>query len=309
LRGIGCALFIEPAGGVAPSDEAAITFEPDGSILLHEVAVASGQGHETVFPELVGHALQIDPERITLRAGRNDGPALKGAGAFGSRSMMAQGSVSVEAAGMVIKKGRALASEVLEAAEADIAYANGVYSIAGTDRSVGLSELAQRHPGALDSKAELPSPRAFPSGAHVAEVEVDPETGMTELVRYVSIDDCGVVLNRTLLEGQIWGGLLQGLGQVFGEICLYDEDGQMLSGSFMDYVMPHADLVRRVTIQTVMVPSPNNQLGVKGVGEAGTVGSLPTTMNAILDALRPRGVTHLDMPASAQRVWQALQSV
>ena len=308
LRGIGCALFIEPAGGVAPSDEAAITFEPDGSILLHEVAVASGQGHETVLPEIVGRALQIDPERITLRAGRSDGPALKGAGAFGSRSMMAQGSVSAEAAGMVIKKGRALASEVLEAAEADIAYADGLYSIAGTDRSVGLAELAQRHPGALDSKAELPSPRAFPSGAHVAEVEVDPETGMTELIRYVSIDDCGVVLNRTLLEGQIWGGLLQGLGQVFGEICLYDEDGQMLSGSFMDYAMPHADLVRRVTIQTVLVPSPNNQLGVKGVGEAGTVGSLPTTMNAILDALRPRGVTHLDMPASAQRVWSALQA-
>ena len=307
LRGIGCALFIEPAGGVVPSDEAAITFNADGSIVLHEVAIASGQGHETVLPEIVGRALQIDPERITLRAGRNDGPVLKGGGAFGSRSMMAQGSVSAEVAGVVKQKGLALASEVLEAAEADITYADGVYSIAGTDRFVGLAELAQRHPGALDSKAELPSPRAFPSGAHVAEVEVDPETGMTELVRYVSIDDCGAVLNRTLLEGQIWGGLLQGLGQVFGEICVYGEDGQMLSGRFMDYVMPHADLVRRVTIQTVLVPSPSNQLGVKGVGEAGTVGSLPTTMNAILDALRPRGVSHLDMPASAQRVWLALE--
>ena len=307
LRGIGCALFIEPAGGVAPTDEAAITFEPDGSILLHEVAIASGQGHETVLPEIVGRALQIAPERITLRAGRQDGPALKGGGAFGSRSMMSQGSVSAEAAGMVIKKGLALASEALEAAEADLAYADGAYRIAGTDRTVSLAELAQRNPGALDSMAELPSPRAFPSGAHVAEVEVDPETGMTELVRYVSIDDCGAVMNQTLLEGQIWGGLLQGLGQVFGEICVYGEDGQMLSGSFMDYVMPHADLVRRVTIQLMLVPSPTNQLGVKGVGEAGTVGSLPTTMNAILDALAHRGVTHLDMPASAQRVWQALQ--
>jgi carbon-monoxide dehydrogenase large subunit len=308
LRGIGCAVFIEPSGGVVPSDEAAITFAPDGSIFLHEVAVASGQGHETVFPEILGRALQIDPSHITLRAGRQDGPVLKGGGAFGSRSMMSQGSVSVAAAEIVVRKGLALASEALEAAEADIAYANGAYTVAGTDRAIGLLELAQRHPGALDSRAELPSPRAFPSGAHVAEVEVDPETGMTELVRYVSIDDCGVVLNLTLLEGQIWGGLLQGLGQVFGEQCVYGEDGQMLSGSFMDYVMPHADLVKRVTIRTVLVPSPTNRLGAKGVGEAGTVGALPTAMNAILDALRPRGVTHLDMPASARNVWQALQT-
>ena len=307
LRGIGCALFIEPAGGVAQSDEALLTFEPDGSLLLHEAAIASGQGHETVLPEIVGRALGIDPERITLRAGRADGPALKGAGAFGSRSMMSMGSVSAEAAGIVISKGMALASVALEASEADIEYADGAYRIAGTDRTVELAELARRHPGELDSKAELPAPRAFPSGAHVAEVEVDPDTGLTELVRYVSIDDCGAVMNHMLLEGQIWGGLLQGLGQVFGETCLYDENGQMLSGSFMDYAMPRADLVKRVTIQTVLVPSPSNQLGVKGVGEAGTVGSLPTAMNAILDALRPQGVRHLDMPASAQRVWQALQ--
>jgi len=218
------------------------------------------------------------------------------------------GSVSVEAAKVVLKKGLALAAEALEAAEADISYTDGLYRITGTDRAIELAVLAQRNPGALDSKAELPAPKAFPSGAHVAEVEIDPETGITELVRYVSIDDCGAVVNQTLLEGQIWGGLLQGLGQVFGEICVYDEDGQMLSGSFMDYAMPHADLARRVTIQMLLVPSPGNQLGVKGVGEAGTVGSLPTAMNAIMDALRPRGVAHLDMPASAQRVWQALRS-
>ena len=307
LRGIGCAVFIEPAGGVSPTDEVLITFEPDGGILVHEVAIASGQGHETVLPELVGRVLQIDPERITVHGGRQSSPTLKGGGSFGSRSMMSQGSVSVEAAGMVLRKGLALAADALEASEADIAYASGTYRIAGTDRAITLADLALRNPGALDSKAELPAPKAFPSGAHVAEVEVDPETGMTELLRYVSIDDCGAVVNQTLLEGQIWGGLLQGLGQVFGEICVYGDDGQMMSGSFMDYVMPHADLVKRVTIQLLLVPSPSNQLGVKGVGEAGTVGSLPTTMNAILDALRPAGVTQLDMPASAQRVWQALQ--
>ncbi len=264
LRGIGCAVFIEPAGGVSMLDEAVLTFEPDGGILLHEVAISSGQGHETVLPEIVGRVLQIDPARITLSAGRADGPAQKGAGAFGSRSMMAQGSLSAELAHMVVRKGLTLASDALEAAEADITYGEGAYRIAGTDRMIGLAELAQRNPGALDSRAELAAPRAFPSGAHVAEVEVDPDTGMVELLRYVSIDDCGVVLNQTLLEGQIWGGLLQGLGQVFGELCVYDDDGQMLSGSFMDYAMPHADLAKQVTIQTVLVPSPGNQLGVKG---------------------------------------------
>ena len=307
LRGIGCAVFVEPAGGVAPSDEALLTFEADGRILFHEVAVASGQGHETVLPELVARVLQLDPERITLNAGRSDGTALKGGGAFGSRSMMSMGSVGVEAAGMVLRKGLALASKALDTAETELSYANGAYGVTGTNRFVTLAELAMRHPGALDSRAELPSPKAFPSGAHVAEVEVDPETGMTELVRYVSIDDCGAVVNLTLLEGQIWGGLLQGLGQVFGEYCVYTDDGQLLTGSFMDYTMPHADLVKHVTIKLVLIPSPSNQLGVKGVGEAGTVGSLPTAMNAILDALRSSGVTHLDMPASAHRVWRALQ--
>jgi aerobic carbon-monoxide dehydrogenase large subunit len=307
LRGIGCAVFIEPSGGVSPTDEALITFETDGTISLHEVAIASGQGRETVFPELVGRALSIDPSLITLRPGRADSPPLKGGGAFGSRSTISMGSASVEAARMVIKKGLALAAEALEAAEADIVYEAGTYRIAGTDRSIGLLELAHRYPGALDSKSELPAPMAFPSGAHVAEVEVDPETGTIELVRYVSIDDCGVIVNPTLFEGQIWGGLLQGLGEVFGEACVYSDEGQMLSGSFMDYPMPHAELAERVVIQAVLVPSPTNQLCAKGVGEAGTVGALPTAMNAILDALRPAGVTHVEMPASPQRVWAALQ--
>lgn len=308
LRGIGCAVFIEPAGGVSPTDEAAITFEPDGSILLHEVAVASGQGHETVLPELAARILEVEPERITLCAGRMDGPALKGGGAFGSRTMMAMGNVTVAAARAVLEKGRDLAAEALEAHPGDIAYAGGAFRIVGTDRAIELSALARANPGALDSRAELPAPKAFPSGAHVAEVEVDPDTGATDLVRYVSVDDCGAVVNQTLLEGQIWGGLLQGLGQVFGEVCRYDEAGQMLSASFMDYAMPHADLLPHVMIELVPVPSPGNALGVKGVGEAGTVGSLPTAMNAILDALRPRGVRRLEMPASAARMWEALQA-
>ena len=307
LRGIGLALFIEPAGGVAPADEGAITFEPDGTVLLHEVAVASGQGHETVLPELAADVLGIDPARIVLRAGRADGPALKGGGAFGSRSMMSQGSVLQAAASAAIEKGKTLAADALEVAIADLEYADGAYRIVGTDRTVALLDLAARHPGALDSTAELPAPRAFPSGAHVAEVEVDPETGETDLLHYISVDDCGVVVNETLAEGQIWGGLWQGLGQVFGETCQYDDHGQLLSGSFMDYAMPHAEeLAQRVTIRFVLTPSPSNRLGAKGIGEAGTVGSLPTAVNAVMDALRPAGVEALDMPLTAQRVWQVL---
>jgi carbon-monoxide dehydrogenase large subunit len=188
---------------------------------------------------------------------------------------------------------------------ADIEFADGVYRIAGTDRVIELMTLAGG--GALDTIAGLAATRAFPSGAHVAEVEIDPETGVTEVVRYTAVDDCGVVMNATLLEGQILGGMFQGLGQVLGEVCVYDVDGQLVTGSFMDYAMPRADMLTRFSIGDCCVPSPNNPLGVKGAGEAGTTGALPAAMNAVLDALRPAGVTELDMPASAQRVWAALK--
>jgi carbon-monoxide dehydrogenase large subunit len=312
LRGIGCALFVEPAGGVVPRDEVAITFGPNATIDLHCVTGSSGQGHETVLPEIVARVLQIDPEQVTLRAGDPEGPALVGGGAFASRSMLSVGAASALAAETVVRKGLALAAEALEAASADIAFADGCYRIAGTDRAIRLLELARRHAGpeanALDTRSELPASRAFPSGAHVAEVEVDPQTGMVELLRYVAVDDCGVVLNHVLVEGQIAGGIMQGLGQVFGELCVYDEaSGQLLTGSFMDYAMPRADLLRDVIIRDASVPSPNNPLGVKGAGEAGTTGALPAAMNAVLDALRIAGVEHLDMPASAHRVWQVLR--
>jgi carbon-monoxide dehydrogenase large subunit len=310
LRGIGCAVFVEPAGGVVPKDEIAITFEPEGGITIHTVVQSSGQGHETVFPEIVARILQLDPAQITLSAGDPLGPKLVGGGAFASRSMMSHGGASVLAAREVVEKGLALASEWLEAAAVDIAFADGAYRIVGTDRVVTLLDLARAGDGGaspLDTTSSLPAGRAYPSGAHVAEVEIDPETGMVEVQNYVAVDDCGVVLNHTLLEGQILGGMLQGLGQVLGELCVYDSDGQIQTASFMDYAMPHADMLKRFTLADLPVSSPNNPLGVKGAGEAGTTGALPTAMNAILDALRPAGVTHLDMPASAQRVWQALQ--
>ncbi|RYY11558.1 MAG: hypothetical protein EON55_14045 [Alphaproteobacteria bacterium] len=167
--------------------------------------------------------------------------------------------------------------------------------------------MAGLHPTGLDTIEGLPASRAYPSGAHVVEVEIDPQTGTVGLQNYTAVDDCGVVLNHTLMEGQILGGMMQGLGQVMGEICVYEADsGQVLNGSFMDYTMPRATLLPHFSMQELSVPSPNNPLGVKGVGEAGTTGSLASAMNAILDALAPLGVEHLDMPASPDRVWKAI---
>ncbi len=314
LRGIGCALFVEPSGGVVPRDEIALAFTPEGDVVIHSVIGPSGQGHETVMPEIVARVFELPPDRVTLRTGDPEGPPLFGGGAFASRTMLSHGAAGLVAAREVVRKGHELAADALEAAPGDIEFAAGEYRIVGTDRAVALLELARRHaagpgPNPLDTQAELPATRAFPSGAHVAEVEVNPDTGEVSLLRYVAVDDCGVVLNHTLLEGQILGGMMQGLGQVFGELCRYDEEsGQLLTGSFMDYAMPHADLLQDVVLRDLCVPSPNNPLGVKGAGEAGTTGALPTAMNAVLDAVRPLGVRHLDMPASPARVWAALQA-
>ncbi len=307
LRGIGCAVFVEPSGGVVPKDEVAITFEPDGGLVLHTVVTSNGQGHETLYPEIVARVLGIDPARVRLSAGDPEGPVLVGGGAFASRSMMSHGAASLVAAREVLEKAGALAVETLEAAAADIEYASGTFRIAGTDRIVTLADLASG--GALDTTTGLAAARAFPSGAHVAEVEVDPETGEIHVVRYTAVDDCGVVISPVLLEGQILGGMFQGLGQVLGEHCVYDTDAQILSGTFMDYFMPRSDMLTRFSIGDCCVPSPTNPLGVKGAGEAGTTGALPAAMNAILDALRPAGVTALDMPASPPRVWRALAGV
>jgi carbon-monoxide dehydrogenase large subunit len=307
LRGIGCAMFVEPSGGVVPKDEVAITFDPDGGVVLHTVVTSNGQGHETVYPEIVARVFGIDPSRVRLSAGDPEGPVLVGGGAFGSRSMMSHGAASLLAAREVVEKGRVLASDRLEAAVADIEFADGAYRIAGTDRVVALTALAAG--GALDTTTGLAASRAFPSGAHVAEVEIDPETGMTEVVRYTAVDDCGVVIHPVLLEAQILGGMFQGLGQVLGEVCVYDADGQLATGTFMDYMMPRADMLTRFSIGDSCVPSPNNPLGVKGAGEAGTTGALPAAMNAVLDALRVVGVTEMDMPVSPARVWAALNEV
>ena len=310
LRGIGCAIFIEPSGGgSAPKEEVALKFGDSGNASIYALAGPSGQGHETVFPDIVAQVLGMSADKIELRASDPDGPPLAGNGTISSRSMVSHGGAMVFAAREVIRKGMDLAAKDLEVAPQDIEFHQGTYRVKGTDLKVTLEALALKHKSALDSMGEIPAPRAYPGGAHVAEVEIDPETGEMDILRYTAADDCGRVLNHTLLEGQIHGGIMQGIGQVVGEHCQYDAaSGQLLTGSFMDYTMPRIGLVRDVRLYDHSVPSPSNPLGVKGAGEAGTTGAVPTLANAVLDALRPLGIDRLDFPYTPARVWEAIQS-
>ncbi|HTQ76039.1 MAG TPA: xanthine dehydrogenase family protein molybdopterin-binding subunit [Burkholderiales bacterium] len=310
LRGIGCAVFVEPAGaGAAPKEEAMIKFGESGNALLYSMAGPSGQGHETVYPEVVGEALGMDPEKITLRASDPDGPMLVGEGTIGSRSMMAHGGSLLVAAREVVKKGTALAAKDLEVAPTDLEFRQGRFRVKGTDISVGIEDLARKHPGQLDSSGEIPLPRSFPTGAHVAEVEVDPETGVVRILRYTAVDDCGRVINPILLDGQLHGGIAQGIGQAMGEHAIYDKaSGQLLTGTFMDYEMPRADGMPDIRLYDRSIPSPGNPLGVKGAGEAGTTGAVPAVANAVVDALRHLGIDTLDFPYTPDRVWHAIHA-
>lgn len=312
LRGMACAMFIEPAGAsVAPKEEAFIKFGDSGNALLYALAGPSGQGHETVFPEIVAELLGLDAENISLRASDPAGPPLVGAGTIGSRSMMSHGGAMALAAREVIRKGMDLAANELEVAATDIEFERGRYRVKGTDVAVKLETLVRKYAGAsphpLDSMGALATPRSFPGGAHVAEVEIDPETGVTTILRYTAVDDCGRILNHVLLEGQLHGGIIQGMGQVLGEHCIYDAAGQLLTGSFLDYIMPRAGIAPDIRLYDHSVPSPGNPLGVKGAGEAGTTGALPALALAVLDALRPLGVDHLDLPYTPARVWKAIR--
>jgi carbon-monoxide dehydrogenase large subunit len=309
LRGIGCAVFIEPSGGgQMPKDEAAIKFSDAGAATLYSLSGPGGQGHETVYPEIVAEILGLSSEKIVLKASDPLGPALSGGGTVGSRSTQSHGAALAVTAHEVVRKGLELAAKELEVAPADIEFAGGRYRVKGTDLSVAFEEIARRHGAALDSLGGVPPAVTFPGGAHVAEVEVDPDTGEVEVLRYVAVDDCGRVINHVLLEGQLHGGILQGIGQALAEHCIYDRaSGQLLTGSFMDYAMPRAHMLREVRTFDKSVPTPRNPLGVKGVGEAGVVGAIPTVANAVIDALRPLGIHHLDFPFSPARVWQAMQ--
>ena len=308
LRGIGLAMFVEPSGaGAAPEEQAAIKFGASGDATLYVLAGPSGQGHETMFAGIVAEVFGIDEERIHVRNSDPAAPALMGGGTVGSRSMMSHGGALFATAQLVVRKGLALAARDLEVAVADIEFVAGEYRVKGTDLRIRFADLARKHGKALDTQGAIPTPVAYPGGAHVAEVEVDPQTGVVEVVAYVAVDDCGRVLNHTLVEGQIHGGIVQGLGQALVEHCVYDAGGQLLTGSFMDYAMPRADLLPAVQLYDHSVPSPSNPLGVKGAGEAGTTGAVPAVANAVIDALRPLGIHHLDFPFSPARVWQAIE--
>jgi carbon-monoxide dehydrogenase large subunit len=310
LRGIGLALFLEPSGGVG-KEQAEIRVQSDGRLALYSNAGPSGQGHETVFPQIVADVLGIPAEKIELRYNDVAAPKLAGTGSFGSRSLISHGRALQAAAKEIVEKGRKLAAEDFEVAPGDVVFEGGHYKVAGTDLIMSLQALIERpgsepaHP--LDSNVAVDLATAFPSGAHVAEVEIDVDTGALDVISYIAADDCGTIFNHKLVEGQLHGGLMQGLGQVVGEHIAYDRDsGQLLSGTFMDYFMPKADNAPPITLIDCGVPSPANPLGAKGAGEAGATGVVPTLANAVLDALKAAGVRQLDMPYTSDRLWRAI---
>jgi aerobic carbon-monoxide dehydrogenase large subunit len=311
LRGRGIATYIEMTapGGFAPHDQAHITWESDGSVTLRTASHNHGQGHETTFAQIVSRVLGIAVERIRLRTSEPD-HVLTANPTGGSRTLHGLGSAMHWAAQEIVKNGMALAAEHLESAVQDIEFERGAYRIKGTDRGVRIDALAKQYPGKLDLDFQgRPKVGAtFPNGCHVAEVEIDPETGECEIVSYVACDDVGSIINHQIVEGQMQGGITQGAGHIFLEQGVYDESGQLLTGSFMDYAMPRAGLVGGLEVTDHAVPTATNPLGAKGVGEGGVTGSMPALMNAVIDALRQAGVQHFDMPASPRRLWQALQS-
>ena len=321
LRGIGIANPIEKAAG--PGQEfAEIRFHPSGNATLLMGSKNQGQGHETVFKQVLNERLGLDPADIQYIDGDTDRVAF-GIGTNGSRSTVIGGSALWMAADKIIAKARRIAAHVLEAAEADIEFAvgadGGAFTVAGTDRRIALTEVAKasfRAPGLppglegglYETGTFAPTDFTYPNGAHVCEVEIDAETGALGIVNYVVVDDVGTVVNPIGLKGQIHGGVAQGLGQALMEQVVYDrESGQNLTGSFMDYCMPRADTVPYMSVTSNPVPTARNPLGAKGAGEAGTVGALPAIVNAVVDALAPLGVKGLDMPATSERVWQAMR--
>jgi len=303
LRGRGMSTYIEATGaGFAPQDQIEMKWGADGSLTMFAPTHNHGQGHETTYAQLVSGVLGIPMEKIRLRTAGPDF-YITGNATGGSRSLLAVGGVIFLGAQELVKKGMALAAEALEAAQADIEFAAGEYRIKGTDRKISIQELAAREPGKLDLAYSNKFGACFPNGCHIAEVEITPETGEAQVVSYVACDDAGNIINHQIVEGQVQGGLAQGAGQVFDEIAVYDEAGQLLTGSFMDYAMPRPGGVGGLQLLEHPVPTKLNPLGAKGVGEAGVTGSLPALMNAVVDALGQ----HFEMPATPRRLWEALQ--
>ncbi len=316
-RGIGLAYYLEATGG-ADSERAEIRFADDGFVDVYVGTQSTGQGHETAYVQLTADRLGIDGEKIRIRQGDTD-TIPTGGGTGGARSLYSEGQAIVLTAGTVIERGRRAASEALEAAMADIVFDAGKFSIIGTDRGIDILTLAldQRKKAnagqdvtTLDA-AEVAKIEAhtFPNGCHIAEVEIDPETGHIHVARYSVTDDVGRAVNPMIVAGQVHGGVAQGIGQAMMERTAYDpSSGQLLSGSLMDYQLPRAMDLPDIEVELIEVPCDTNSLGVKGAGEAGAVGSPPALMNAVLDALWDTGVTQLDMPVTPEIVWQAIET-
>ena len=317
LRGIGMASFLESSGaGGAPRDEVYARFDASGDLHLYAVSQSGGQGHETTFVNLLTAELGTSGDRVHFHEGDPD-LKLVGNGTGGSRSLYGAGSAFKLLGPKIIETAKPHAAAALGAELPAVHYAGGAFHAAG--RSIGLFELAQRLAATaaaaqaaahrMDCAADCLFGVTYPNGCHIAEVEIDADTGTVDVLAYTTVDDIGNVIDRASVEGQVHGGVMQGVGQVLGEQAIHDHDtGQLLSGSFMDYPMPRADWMRGIRCGEHPVPTKTNALGAKGVGESGTSGALPATMNAILGALRPAGVTELDMPATPDRVWRALRA-
>jgi len=317
LRGIGMCCFLEVAGGIL-NEKADLRFE-DGKATIRLGVQAMGQGHLSTLPRIVAKQLGIKVSDVKLIEGDSD-EVPDGTPSVASRSLMMAGSASAIACDTAIEKGRRIASQMFEVAASDIEFANGVYKVAGTDLNVPILELAQKArsvanlpddlENGLDSMGDFTSPQmSFPNGCHVCEVEIDPTTGRVEVVGYVAVDDVGNIIHEVIVDGQTHGGIAQGLGQVLGEHVVYGSDGQLVNASFMDYAMPRATDIPYLKTAHHSVPCVTNPLGAKGAGESGVAGSLPSAANAIIDALSVAGIDHLDIPASPERLWQALSAV
>ncbi|MFM9968033.1 MAG: xanthine dehydrogenase family protein molybdopterin-binding subunit [Burkholderiales bacterium] len=319
ILGVGLGLLVEPAAG-RDYEHVEVRFDPSGNATLICGSMDHGQGHGTTFKQVLSDRLGLDSDNIRYVFGDTD-VVTQGVGTFGSRSAVLAGSSVVMAADRIIEKGKKIAAHLLEAADADIVFAKGKFTVGGTDRSVGLMEVAKKSfnqdsmPKGLEaglySRADYGGDTAtFPNGTHICEVEVDADTGHVDMTRYFAVDDVGVMINPMLCEGQIFGGIVQGAGQALLEDLHYDrENGQLVTGSFMDYCMPRADDYCEFDLHNIVVPTKKNPLGVKGAGEAGTCGALPTVMNAVNDALSQIGAKRIEMPATQERVWRALRSV
>jgi carbon-monoxide dehydrogenase large subunit len=313
--GIGCYLEVTAGGG---KELGAIHFDGDGMVTIITGTMDFGMGHATTYAQMLTDMLGIPFDRIRVVEGDSDRMAF-GGGSGGSRSVMFTGAALTESSKIVIERGKQIASHVLEASPGDIEFEAGRFTIAGTDRSIGLLDLAARLRGGLklpdgvpnslntDHVGDQPVPSAFPNGCHIAEVEIDPQTGHAQVVRYSAVNDLGTIVNPLLVEGQIQGGVVQGLGQALMEQAVYDSDGQLVTGSFMDYAMPRAHDAPMIEVASHPVPTKSNPLGAKGCGEAGTSGGLPAVANAVVDALSEFGIHHLEMPMTPARIWQAIE--